>query len=212
MANILHSDAPMRPRYPFALESTENGNGEATARPTRDQGRGSPLHALPIDPTGARPRDGVPACGGRDVSTRKGICGICPAGCWVEVGIEDGKLVSIEPDSGHPLGMICRRGRHAPEIVHSEHRLARPLRRKGPKGTHDFEPITWDEAYDEIVARLGKIKRESGSEAVAIYTGRGAFELSLCDMFQPKGVSVSSASNVLFPFGSPNTMGVGALC
>jgi cysteine desulfurase NifS len=31
-------------------------------------------------------------------------------------------------------------------------------------------------------------------------------------MFQPKGVAVSSASNVLFPFGSPNTMGVGALC
>ena len=26
------------------------------------------------------------------------------------------------------------------------------------------------------------------------------------------GVSVSSASNILFPFGSPNTMGVGALC
>ena len=47
---------------------------------------------------------------------------------------------------------------------------------------------------------------------MAIYTGRGAFELSLCDMFQPQGVAVSSASNVLFPFGSPNTMGVGALC
>jgi len=31
-------------------------------------------------------------------------------------------------------------------------------------------------------------------------------------MFQPKGAAVSSASNVLFPFGSPNTMGVGALC
>ena len=31
-------------------------------------------------------------------------------------------------------------------------------------------------------------------------------------MFQPKGVAVSSASSVLFPFGSPNTLGVGALC
>ena len=30
-------------------------------------------------------------------------------------------------------------------------------------------------------------------------------------MYQPKGVAVSSASNVLFPFGSPNTIGVGAL-
>ncbi|KKL22662.1 hypothetical protein LCGC14_2433210, partial [marine sediment metagenome] len=33
-----------------------------------------------------------------------------------------------------------------------------------------------------------------------------------CDVFQPKGVHVSSASSVLFPYGSPNTLGVGALC
>jgi anaerobic selenocysteine-containing dehydrogenase len=147
-----------------------------------------------------------------DVTWKRGICGICPAGCWVEVGLSDGKLVDIKADSGHSLGMICRRGRHAPEIIYSEHRLRHPMQRVGPKGTHEFRRITWDHAYDVIVENLAKIKRESGPEAVAIYTGRGAFELSLCDMFQPKGVAVSSASNVLFPFGSPNTMGVGALC
>ncbi|MFQ5670546.1 MAG: aminotransferase class V-fold PLP-dependent enzyme [Acidobacteriota bacterium] len=147
-----------------------------------------------------------------ELSFKKGICGICPAGCWVEVGMRDGKLVNIRPDSGHPLGMICRRGQHAPEIVYSEHRLKTPLKRMGPKGTLEFEPISWDEAYDVIAQRLNTIKKESGPEAVAIYTGRGAFELSLCDMYQPKGTRSSSASSVLFPFGSPNTMGVGALC
>jgi cysteine desulfurase NifS len=86
------------------------------------------------------------------------------------------------------------------------------MKRIGPKGTHEFTRISWDEAYAAIVKNLIKIKKESGPEAVAIYTGRGAFELSLCDIFQPKGVAVSSASNILFPFGSPNTMGVGALC
>jgi cysteine desulfurase NifS len=130
----------------------------------------------------------------------------------VKVGIEEGRLVSIDADTGHPLGMICRRGKHAPEIVYSEHRLTHPLRRVGPRGTHEFERISWDEAYDTIVERLNDIKQQSGPEAVAIYTGRGAFEASLCDMFQPKGVAVSSASSLLFPFGSPNTMGVGALC
>ncbi|MFQ5491830.1 MAG: molybdopterin-dependent oxidoreductase, partial [Phycisphaerae bacterium] len=143
---------------------------------------------------------------------KQGICGICPAGCWVDVQVECGKLVNIRANDSHPLGMICRRGDHAPEIVYSEHRLKHPLRRVGPKGTHQFEPITWDQAYDLIVEHLNRIKAESGPEAVSIYTGRGAFELSLCDMFQPKGVATSSASNVLFPFGSPNTMGVGALC
>lgn len=143
---------------------------------------------------------------------KKAICGICPAGCWVEVAVADGRLVGIRADQGHPLGMICRRGEQAPAIVHSEHRLRHPLKRIGLRGTHEFERITWDEAYTTIVANLERIKAESGPEATAVYTGRGAFELSLCDMFQPKGVAVSSASSVLFPFGSPNTMGVGALC
>jgi cysteine desulfurase NifS len=142
----------------------------------------------------------------------KTICGICPAACWVEVAIKNERIVDIRQDMDHPLGMICRRGQHAPEIIYSDDRLQYPMKRKGPKGTFDFERISWDEAYEIIVERLNKIKLESGPEAVSIYTGRGSFELSLCDMFQPKEAAVSSASNVLFPFGSPNTMGVGALC
>jgi cysteine desulfurase NifS len=143
---------------------------------------------------------------------KRGLCGICPAGCFVEVALAEGRLVDMRPDTSHPLGMICRRGQHAAEIVYSEHRLRHPLRRKGPKGSYDFERISWDEAYDLIVTRLERVRAESGAEAAAIYTGRGSFELSLCDMFQPRGVAVSSASSVLFRFGSPNTMGVGALC
>jgi len=143
---------------------------------------------------------------------KRGICGICPAGCWVEVGVRDGELVSIEAESGHPLGMICRRGQHAPEIVHGEERLRHPLRRVGPKGSYEFKRVSWDEAYDGIVARMEKIRDAHGPEAMSVYTGRGAFELSLCDIYQPREAEVSSASSILFPFGSPNTMGVGALC
>jgi cysteine sulfinate desulfinase/cysteine desulfurase-like protein/anaerobic selenocysteine-containing dehydrogenase len=146
------------------------------------------------------------------MESKHGICGICPAGCWVKVGVEDGRLVSIEADDGHPLGMICRRGENAPEIVHSENRLRYPMRRVGPKGTHEFERISWDEAYEGIVAGMEGIRERYGAEAMSIYTGRGAFELSLCDVYQPAEAAVSSASSVLFPFGSPNTMGVGALC
>ena len=87
-------------------------------------------------------------------SGRRASAASVPAGCWVEVGVRDGQLVDIRPDTGHPLGMICRRGEHAPEIVHSEHRLRYPLRRTGPKGTHEFERISWDEAYDLIVENL----------------------------------------------------------
>ncbi|MGB6873833.1 MAG: IscS subfamily cysteine desulfurase [Dehalococcoidia bacterium] len=143
---------------------------------------------------------------------RKGLCGICPAGCWVEVGFANGRLADIRADSSHTLGMICRRAKHAPEIVYSKHRLRHPLKRAGYKGSYNFKRVSWEEAYELIARSLLKIKQESGPEAVSIYTGRGAQELSLCDLYQPKGVVVSSASNILFPFGSPNTMGVGALC
>ncbi len=144
--------------------------------------------------------------------TRHGLCGICPAGCFVTATLEDGRLVRVEPQKGHPLGMICRIGRHSPEIVNDPDRLLHPLRRNGPKGSHAFERISWDEAYETIVTRFEEIRKTSGPEAVAIYTGRGSFDMALCDLFQPAEAAVSSASSVLFPFGSPNTLGVGALC
>ena len=145
---------------------------------------------------------------------KPGVCGICPAGCWVEVGMRDGRMVDIRPDTGHPLGMICRRGQHAPEIVYSDNRLRHPLRRRGPKGTHEFERIGWDEAYELIVERLQAIKAESGPEAVSRSTpGRGAFELlPLRDRVPAEGRRGVFRVERALPFGSPNTMGVGALC
>jgi len=144
---------------------------------------------------------------------KKAICGICPAGCHVVVTYDsEGKINKVNPDNDSDLGMICTLGEHSTDIVYAKDRLKYPLKRVGKKGTYEFERISWDEAYDTIVSKLIEIKTESGAEATAVYTGRGSFELSMCDVFQPKGVAVSSASSVLFPFGSPNALGVGALC
>jgi len=146
-------------------------------------------------------------------SEKRGICGICSAGCWVVAEYDEtGKIVNVRADDGSEMGIICTLGRHSPDIVYSRDRLLYPMKRKGPKGTLEFERISWDEAYDSIITRLEHVKKEYGPETAAVYTGVGTFELSLCDIFQPEGVAVSSASSVLFPFGSPNTMGVGALC
>jgi cysteine desulfurase NifS len=144
---------------------------------------------------------------------RRALCGICPAGCWVRVTYDSaGKMCKAQPDEESELGMICDLGRQSPQIVYSPDRLRHPLLRTGPKGRYEFTRITWNEAFDIIVARLKSIRETYGPEAAAIYTGRGSFEQSECDVFQPQGVAVSSASSVLFPFGSPNTLGVGALC
>ncbi len=150
---------------------------------------------------------------GKTDRERAVLCGICPAGCWVIVTYDDqGRIHKVRPDESSSLGVICRLGKHSAEIVYSSERLLYPMRRKGPKGTYEFERISWDDAYGIIEEKLNRIKSEHGPEAVSVYTGRGGFELSMCDIFQPAGTAVSSASSVLFPFGSPNTMGVGALC
>lgn len=144
---------------------------------------------------------------------KRALCGICPAGCWVVVSYDaEGKLAAVRADESSELGIICKLGEQSPDIVYSADRLQYPMRRKGPKGTFEFERISWDEAYDTIVNKLHQTKADFGPEANAVYTGRGSFELSMCDIFQPKDVAVSSASSVLFPFGSPNTLGVGSLC
>ncbi|MHB9052963.1 MAG: molybdopterin-containing oxidoreductase family protein, partial [Thermoleophilia bacterium] len=140
------------------------------------------------------------------------ICGICPAGCWLTAELENGRLVRVEAQPDTPLGMICKLGEHSPEMVYSPHRLRYPMRRTGPRGSGQFERISWDEAMETIALRLNQTRGQHGPEACGIYTGRGSFDLALCDVFQPKDTAVSSASSVLFPFGSPNTFGVGALC
>lgn len=103
---------------------------------------------------------------------RKGLCGICPAGCWIEAGLSNGKLVAIRPDTSHTLGMICRRGQHAPEIVYSKHRLKYPMKRVRAKGSYEFEPITWDEAYNIIVEKLNRIRARSGSHLYGTWGSR----------------------------------------
>jgi len=144
---------------------------------------------------------------------KRAICGVCPSGCWIIAEYDDeGRLSAVRPEECSKFGITCKLGDHAPAIVHAGSRLLYPLRRKGSKGTYEFERISWDAAYEIIVHSLNRIKKEYGPEAAALYTGRGSFELAMCDVFQPRNVAVSSASSVLFPFGSPNTFGVGSLC
>ncbi len=155
----------------------------------------------------------VPGVSESRVRERRALCGICAAGCGVIVTYDDeGRIAGVRPDENSEIGILCKLGEHTPEIVYSQDRVLHPLKRVGPKGTYEFERISWDEAYAIIVQNLTRIKEEHGPKAAAIYTGSGSFELSHCDVFQPKDVAVSSASSVLFPYGSPNTMGVGALC
>jgi anaerobic selenocysteine-containing dehydrogenase len=95
-----------------------------------------------------------------------------PTYCGMLVTVEDGKLLKIEGDPDHPdsRGFLCVRGRAAHEIQGNPLRLARPLLRRGPRGSEDWEEISWDDAMDRIVADI----RRAGRERVGLWTGHGA--------------------------------------
>ena len=140
------------------------------------------------------------------------MCGVCPAGCGARISLQDGRIQRVVPQKGHPLGIGCPRMACAAEVVYSPDRLLHPRRRVGPRGSGRFERVSWDEAYDQLVDGLRDLARRYGPESVCTYTGRGNFELGLCEAFAPAGPPESSANAVLFPFGSPNATGVGACC
>ncbi len=141
-----------------------------------------------------------------------GLCGVCPAGCGVEIELERGRIVRLRPRRDHPRGIVCTRGTRAPEVVHAPERLLYPQLRVGERGEGRFRRVSWDDAYGIMVERLLAIADRHGPEALAVYTGRGNFELGLNEMFAPAGPAESSANAVLFPLGSPNATGVGSLC
>jgi len=142
---------------------------------------------------------------------KKGLCGICPAGCGIDIVMDGERLHKIKPMKGHPLGIICPRGVHSEEIVYSPDRLQFPMKRIGDRGAGKLERIPWEEAF-EISARLIKqVAQKYGPEAIAIYSGRGGFEQSLCDMFTTGGYD-RIGLNLFFPMGSPNTFSCSSLC
>ena len=142
----------------------------------------------------------------------KGICGICPANCGVEIVLENDRIVKIHPWKEHLQGVPCVRGLHAPEIIYSPDRVKTPLKRKGSKGTLEFEAISWDQAWDEISKVILKLKKDYGPECIASFFGRGNFEQSFWQMFTPKEFGFPNGNSIFMPLGSPNAFSVGSLC
>lgn len=109
------------------------------------------------------------------IEVKRTVCGMCCSSiyCGVDAYIKDGVVVKVEGTKDHRLnkGLLCAKGQGARQYIYKETRIRTPLRRVGERGEGRFEPITWDEAYDEIAQRLGKIKAEDGPEAVAFYSG-----------------------------------------
>ena len=95
----------------------------------------------------------------------------CPCMCSLIATVENDRILKIEGDPEHPFtdGFACAKVNRDAEVVHSRDRLKTPLRRIGPKGAGEFEPITWDAALDEIESRWKAIIAADGPLAILGY-------------------------------------------
>ncbi|MDQ2093177.1 molybdopterin oxidoreductase family protein [Rhodalgimonas zhirmunskyi] len=130
---------------------------------------------------------------------RKTTCYMCACRCGIDVHLTKGQVSYIEGNRDHPVnrGVLCAKGSSGIMQHLSPARLRAPLKRTGPRGSGEFEEITWDEAYNLATKWLAPL-REKAPEKLAFFTGRDQ--------------SQSFTSLWAQAFGTPNYAAHGGFC
>jgi sulfite dehydrogenase (quinone) subunit SoeA len=104
---------------------------------------------------------------------RKTTCYMCACRCGINVHLKSGKVAYIEGNRDHPVnkGVLCAKGAAGIMQVNAPSRLQAPLKRVGPRGSGEFEQISWDEALALAVSWLEPLRQEA-PEKLAFFTGR----------------------------------------
>lgn len=102
----------------------------------------------------------------------------CPDTCAIRVTVEGGRAVRVQGDPDHPPthGALCTKVSRYPERTYHPERVLRPLKRVGRKGEGRFVPVGWDEALDDIAARLKAIAARD-PQAIVPYSYAGTMGL-----------------------------------
>jgi anaerobic selenocysteine-containing dehydrogenase len=142
-----------------------------------------------------------------EVKEVRGYCALCTAHCATIATVENGRVTKLEPDHDHPNGgVMCIKGKAAPELVYNPERLNYPLKRTRPKGDPDpgWQRVGWDEALDDIARKLLSIREQHGAKAMAL--GKGT----------KSGTSVDDVERwlgrFLYLYGSPNWVSTTHVC
>lgn len=112
---------------------------------------------------------------------QKGVCRFCGTGCGLQVGVRNGRVVATKGDPDAPVnrGLNCVKGYFNAKIMYGKDRLTQPLMRK-KDGKFDkngkFEPVSWDEAFDEMARQFKRVYAEKGPAGVAL-VGSGQYTI-----------------------------------
>ncbi|MFC3149590.1 nitrate reductase catalytic subunit NapA [Litoribrevibacter euphylliae] len=104
----------------------------------------------------------------------KAPCRFCGTGCSIHVATKQGKVVATHGDIKSEVnkGLSCVKGYFLSKIMYGKDRLTTPLLRKKNGKFHkngDFEPISWDEAFDIMEEKFKKTLKEKGPEAIGMF-------------------------------------------
>ena len=99
----------------------------------------------------------------------------CPDTCSMLVKVKDNKVVGVQGNADHPFtqGRLCAKTNHYEERVYHPDRLLYPMRRSGPKGSGQFQRITWGEAIDTISSHWRSTIADHGPAAIMPYSYLG---------------------------------------
>jgi anaerobic selenocysteine-containing dehydrogenase len=104
----------------------------------------------------------------------------CPDTCSMVVTVDDGRAVGLRGDRAHSFtqGFLCHKvARYLDRVYHPE-RVQFPKKRVGPKGSGQFERISWDEAIATITDRFKAIAASpAGPQAILPYSYAGTMGL-----------------------------------
>jgi anaerobic selenocysteine-containing dehydrogenase len=108
----------------------------------------------------------------------------CPSVCALDVEVIDGvRIGRVHGAADHPYtaGVVCAKVARYAERIHHPDRLTQPLRRVGPKGSRQFQPISWDEALDRTAEAFLDAERRYGAESVWPHFYAGTMGLVMRD-------------------------------
>jgi anaerobic selenocysteine-containing dehydrogenase len=106
----------------------------------------------------------------------------CPSTCALDVErLSPSRIGKVRgaADNSYTAGVVCAKVARYAERQHHPDRLSRPLRRVGPKGEGiaAFQPISWEEALDEVARQFRRAAARHGPEAVWPYFYAGTMGL-----------------------------------
>jgi anaerobic selenocysteine-containing dehydrogenase len=102
----------------------------------------------------------------------------CPDTCSLLTTVQNGVAIKVQGNPAHPhtAGSLCTKVSRYTERTYHPERILQPLKRVGPKGSGQFEPVSWHAALSDIAARLGAIAARE-PQAILPYSYAGTMGL-----------------------------------